>query len=177
MRDIIFVRANYIMGYFKGYFEGANTFLTPKLSRVNCTPPCSIFGSKKEELMRARRIGIRFLHNIFRQHHYCPLNILRSIVTFTSRTFRRRSQPFGQIPVRIRLSFQSRADKCRLLFTAESQANDSIGLGGVKGWLEDRLLAGTLQRRRLRRLQDRCRVHILGRPIDRSSRSGQRHFS
>jgi hypothetical protein len=32
MRDIIFfLRANYIMGHFKGYFEGAKTFLTPKL--------------------------------------------------------------------------------------------------------------------------------------------------
>jgi hypothetical protein len=31
MRDIIFfLRANYIMGHFKGYFEGAKTFLTPK---------------------------------------------------------------------------------------------------------------------------------------------------
>ena len=30
MRDIIFfLRANYIMGHFKGYFEGAKTFLTP----------------------------------------------------------------------------------------------------------------------------------------------------
>ncbi len=28
MRDIIFfLRANYIMGHFKGYFEGAKTFL------------------------------------------------------------------------------------------------------------------------------------------------------
>ncbi len=35
MRDIIFfLRANYIMGHFKGYFEGAKTFLTPKLSRA-----------------------------------------------------------------------------------------------------------------------------------------------
>jgi hypothetical protein len=35
MRDIIyFLRANYIMGYFKGYFEGAKTFLTPKLSQA-----------------------------------------------------------------------------------------------------------------------------------------------
>jgi hypothetical protein len=34
MRDIIFfLRANYIMGHFKGYFEGAKTFLTPKLSQ------------------------------------------------------------------------------------------------------------------------------------------------
>jgi hypothetical protein len=32
MRDIIFFfRANYIMGHFKGYFEGAKTFLTPKI--------------------------------------------------------------------------------------------------------------------------------------------------
>jgi hypothetical protein len=31
MREIIFIlRANYIMGHFKGYFEGAKTFLTPK---------------------------------------------------------------------------------------------------------------------------------------------------
>ncbi len=35
MRDIIFfLRANYIMGHFKGYFEGDKTFLTPKLSRA-----------------------------------------------------------------------------------------------------------------------------------------------
>ncbi len=35
MRDIIFfLRANYIIGHFKGYFEGAKTFLTPKLSRA-----------------------------------------------------------------------------------------------------------------------------------------------
>jgi hypothetical protein len=35
MRDIIFfLQANYIMGHFKGYFEGAKTFLTPKLSRA-----------------------------------------------------------------------------------------------------------------------------------------------
>jgi hypothetical protein len=35
MREIIFfLRANYIMGHFKGYFEGAKTFLTPKLSRA-----------------------------------------------------------------------------------------------------------------------------------------------
>jgi hypothetical protein len=34
MRDIIFFffAGNYIMGHFKGYFEGAKTFLTPKLS-------------------------------------------------------------------------------------------------------------------------------------------------
>jgi hypothetical protein len=33
MRDInFFLRANYIMDHFKGYFEGAKTFLTPKLS-------------------------------------------------------------------------------------------------------------------------------------------------
>ena len=34
MRDIIFVLfwANYIMGHFSGYFEGASTFFTPKLS-------------------------------------------------------------------------------------------------------------------------------------------------
>ncbi len=32
MREIIFfLRANYIMGHFKGYFEGAKTFLTPIL--------------------------------------------------------------------------------------------------------------------------------------------------
>jgi hypothetical protein len=38
MREIIFLRANYFMGHFKGYFEGAKTFLTPKFStsqRVN----------------------------------------------------------------------------------------------------------------------------------------------
>ncbi len=35
MREIIFfLRANYIMSHFKGYFEGAKTFLTPKLSRA-----------------------------------------------------------------------------------------------------------------------------------------------
>ncbi len=35
MRDIIFfLRANYIKGHFKGYFEGAKIFLTPKLSRA-----------------------------------------------------------------------------------------------------------------------------------------------
>ncbi len=45
MRDIIFFfRANYIMGNFKGYFEGAKTFLTPKLSRVQRG---TILGSKK----------------------------------------------------------------------------------------------------------------------------------
>jgi hypothetical protein len=34
IRDIIFFKfwANYIMGHFSGYFEGASTFLTPKLS-------------------------------------------------------------------------------------------------------------------------------------------------
>ncbi len=31
---LFFFRANYIMGLFKGYFEGAKTFLTPKLSRA-----------------------------------------------------------------------------------------------------------------------------------------------
>jgi hypothetical protein len=45
MRDIIFfLRANYIMGHFKGYFEGAKTFLTPKLSRAQRG---AILGSKK----------------------------------------------------------------------------------------------------------------------------------
>ena len=45
MRDIIFfLRANYIMGHFKGYFEGAKTFLTPKLSRAQRG---TILGSKK----------------------------------------------------------------------------------------------------------------------------------
>jgi hypothetical protein len=45
MRDIIFfLRANYIIGHFKGYFEGAKTFLTPKLSRVQRG---AILGSKK----------------------------------------------------------------------------------------------------------------------------------
>ncbi len=34
MRDIIFLWQNYFMGHFKRYFEGAKTFLTPKLSRV-----------------------------------------------------------------------------------------------------------------------------------------------
>jgi hypothetical protein len=34
MRDIIFLRENYFMGHLKGYFEGAKTFLTPYLSRV-----------------------------------------------------------------------------------------------------------------------------------------------
>jgi hypothetical protein len=35
MRDIIFfLRANYFVDHFKGYFEGAKTFLTPKLSRA-----------------------------------------------------------------------------------------------------------------------------------------------
>jgi hypothetical protein len=30
MRDIIFfLRANYLMGHFKGYFEGAKTFFNP----------------------------------------------------------------------------------------------------------------------------------------------------
>jgi hypothetical protein len=36
MREIFFW-ANYFMGHFKGYFEGAKTFLTPKLSRAQCT--------------------------------------------------------------------------------------------------------------------------------------------
>jgi hypothetical protein len=45
MQDIIFfLRANYIMGHFKGYFEGAKTFLTPKLSRAQRR---TIVGSKK----------------------------------------------------------------------------------------------------------------------------------
>ena len=45
MREIIFfLRANYIMGHFKGYFEGAKTFLTPKLSRAQRG---AILGSKK----------------------------------------------------------------------------------------------------------------------------------
>ncbi len=45
MRDIIFfLRANYIMGHLKGYFEGAKTFLTPKLSRAQRG---AIQGSKK----------------------------------------------------------------------------------------------------------------------------------
>jgi hypothetical protein len=32
MRDIIFLQAKYIMEHFKGYFEEAETFVTPKLS-------------------------------------------------------------------------------------------------------------------------------------------------
>jgi hypothetical protein len=32
--DYFFWRANHFMGHFKGYFEGAKTFLTPKLSRA-----------------------------------------------------------------------------------------------------------------------------------------------
>jgi hypothetical protein len=35
--------ANYIMGHFSGYFEGASTFLTPKLSRAQ---QGAILGSK-----------------------------------------------------------------------------------------------------------------------------------
>jgi hypothetical protein len=34
MREIIFLRANYFMGHFKGYFEGGKISLTPKLSRA-----------------------------------------------------------------------------------------------------------------------------------------------
>jgi hypothetical protein len=35
MREIIFILlANFFMGHFKGYFGGAKTFLTPKLSRA-----------------------------------------------------------------------------------------------------------------------------------------------
>ncbi len=36
MREIIFFagKLGYFMGHFKGYFEGAKTFLTPKLSRA-----------------------------------------------------------------------------------------------------------------------------------------------
>jgi hypothetical protein len=45
MRDFIFFwQANYIMGHFKGYFEGAKTFLTPKLSRAQRV---AILGSEK----------------------------------------------------------------------------------------------------------------------------------
>ncbi len=45
MRDIIFLlRANYLMGNFKGYFEGAKTFLTLKLPRAQRG---AILGSKK----------------------------------------------------------------------------------------------------------------------------------
>jgi hypothetical protein len=29
VQEIIFLRAKYIMGHFKGFFEGAKTFLTP----------------------------------------------------------------------------------------------------------------------------------------------------
>jgi hypothetical protein len=28
MREVIFLRANYLIGYFKGYFEGAKIFMT-----------------------------------------------------------------------------------------------------------------------------------------------------
>jgi hypothetical protein len=50
MRDIIFfLQANYIMGHFKGYFEGAKTFLTPKLSRAQRG---AILGSKKSRPSR-----------------------------------------------------------------------------------------------------------------------------
>ena len=31
---IFFMRANHIIGLFEGFFEGAETFLTPKLSRA-----------------------------------------------------------------------------------------------------------------------------------------------
>jgi hypothetical protein len=34
MREIIFLRVNYFIGHFKGHFEGAKTFLAPKLSIV-----------------------------------------------------------------------------------------------------------------------------------------------
>ncbi len=34
MREIIFLWANYFMGHFKGYFEGAKNCLTPKLARA-----------------------------------------------------------------------------------------------------------------------------------------------
>ncbi len=45
MRDIIFfLRANYIMVHFKGYFEGAKTSLIPKLSLAQRG---TILGSKK----------------------------------------------------------------------------------------------------------------------------------
>jgi uncharacterized membrane protein len=36
MRDFIFcLRANYFVGHFKRYFDGAKTFLTPKLSSIS----------------------------------------------------------------------------------------------------------------------------------------------
>jgi hypothetical protein len=34
MREIIFLRANYFLAHFRGYFEGAKTCLTLKLSRA-----------------------------------------------------------------------------------------------------------------------------------------------
>jgi hypothetical protein len=53
MRDIIFfLRANYIMGHFKGYFEGAKTFLTPNLSRAQRG---AILGSKKSRPLEISR--------------------------------------------------------------------------------------------------------------------------
>ncbi len=38
LRDIIFLRDNHFMSHFKGHFEGASTFLTPKLSLAALQP-------------------------------------------------------------------------------------------------------------------------------------------
>ncbi len=69
MRDIIFfLRANYIMGHFKGYFEGAKTFLTPKLSRAQRG---AILGSKKSRPPR----------NIPRNGPLCSLPKTKKIIS------------------------------------------------------------------------------------------------
>ncbi len=69
MRDIIFfLRANYIMGHFKEYFEGAKTFLTPKLSRAQRG---AILGSKKSRPPR----------NIPRNGPLCSLPKTKKIIS------------------------------------------------------------------------------------------------
>jgi hypothetical protein len=42
MQDMIFLRANYIKSHFKGYFEGAKTFLTPKFKGQKGQGPLEI---------------------------------------------------------------------------------------------------------------------------------------
>ncbi len=88
-----FWRANYIMGHFKGYFEGAKTFLTPILSRAQrgailgskmLRPPriiprngplCSLPKTKKNNIPNFQKSAVHW-------YFYVPLRPEPSILSF-----------------------------------------------------------------------------------------------
>jgi hypothetical protein len=85
--------ANYIIGHFKGYFEGAKTLLTPKLSRAQrgailgskkTRPPrnilrngplCSLPKTKKNNIPNFQKLAVHW-------YFYVPLRPEPSILSF-----------------------------------------------------------------------------------------------